>query len=81
MNSLKDRLTLARACDRYLLACPMAGVFEIKIKGLSHPEQFKIISDNLEAREFHLFHDLADHVAVVRDSFESHQVSHPRSHC
>lgn len=51
MNSEDNRSELARACGKYLLACRMASVAEIKRNVLSRPGRFSVIKDNLHAKE------------------------------
>jgi transposase len=51
MNSEKNREELARACGKYLLACRMASVGEIKQEVLSSKGKYKVLQDNLHARE------------------------------
>ena len=65
MNSEENRKTLARACGRYLLACRMASVSEIKKKVLSHPGRFKTISDNLRAKEIVIGDGYRDYRYIV----------------
>jgi transposase len=51
MNSEHNRAELARACGKYLLACRMAGVAEIKRDVLSKPGRYTVFKDNLQAKE------------------------------
>jgi len=51
MNSADNRTELARACGKYLLATRMATVSEVKKKVLSKPGKYKVIKDNLHAKE------------------------------
>jgi transposase len=51
MNSEENRSELARACGKYLLACRMASVAEIKQKVLSKRGRYVAIKDNLLAKE------------------------------
>lgn len=51
MNSEDNRSELARACGKYLLACRMSSVAEIKRDVLSRPGRFSVIKDNLHAKE------------------------------
>jgi transposase len=51
MNSKENRSELARACGKYLLACRMASVAEIKQKVLSKRGRYIAIKDNLYAKE------------------------------
>lgn len=51
MNSADNRAELARACGKYLLASRMATVAEVKQKVLSKPGKYKVIKDNLHAKE------------------------------
>ena len=51
MNSEENRIELARACGKYLLACRMASVAEIKQKVLSKRGRYVAIKDNLLAKE------------------------------
>lgn len=51
MNSADNRAELARACGKYLLASRMASVSEVKQKVLSKPGKYKVIKDNLHAKE------------------------------
>jgi transposase len=51
MNSEDNRTELARACGKYLLACRMANVAEIKRDVLSKRGRYKVFKDNLQAKE------------------------------
>jgi transposase len=51
MNSEDNRAELARACGKYLLACRMANVSEIKRDVLSKPGRYTVFKDNLQAKE------------------------------
>jgi transposase len=51
MNSEDNRTELARACGKYLLACRMANVAEIKRDVLSKRGRFTVFRDNLHAKE------------------------------
>lgn len=51
MNSETNREELARACGKYLLACRMASVAEIKRDVLSKRGRYTVIRDNLHAKE------------------------------
>ncbi len=51
MNSRENRAELGRACGKYLLATRLGGVAEIKQKVLSARGRFKVIQDNLHAKE------------------------------
>lgn len=51
MNSEDNRAELARACGKYLLACRMASVAEIKQQVLSKRGRYVAIKDNLLAKE------------------------------
>ena len=51
MNSGDNRQELARACGKYLLACRMASVAEIKRDVLSKKGRYTMIKDNLQAKE------------------------------
>lgn len=51
MNSEENRKELARACGKYLLACRMASVGEVKQKVLSKPGKYKVLQENLHAKE------------------------------
>jgi len=51
MNSEDNRSELARACGKYLLACRMANVAEIKRDVLSKRGRYTVFKDNLQAKE------------------------------
>jgi hypothetical protein len=51
MNSADNRTELARACGKYLLACRMANVTEIKRDVLSKRGRYTVFKDNLHAKE------------------------------
>lgn len=51
MNSEENRSELARACGKYLLATRMSSVSEVKRKVLGKPGKYKILKDNLHAKE------------------------------
>jgi hypothetical protein len=51
MNSEDNRTALARACGKYLLACRMANVTEIKRDVLSKRGRYTVFKDNLHAKE------------------------------
>lgn len=51
MNSLDNRTELSRACGKYLLACRMANVTEIKRDVLSKRGRYTVFQDNLQAKE------------------------------
>jgi transposase len=51
MNSDDNRQELARACGKYLLACRMATVAEIKRDVLTKGGRYKTFKDNLQAKE------------------------------
>jgi transposase len=51
MNSVENRDELARACGKYLLACRMSSVGEIKHTVLSKRGRYKVFQDNLQAKE------------------------------
>lgn len=51
VNSEENRAELARACGKYLLATRMATVSEVKKKVLSKRGKYKVIKDNLHAKE------------------------------
>ncbi len=51
MNSRENRAELGRACGKYLLATRLGGVAEIKQKVISARGRFKVIQDNLHAKE------------------------------
>ncbi|MGD9192880.1 MAG: transposase, partial [Desulfobacterales bacterium] len=51
VNSEDNRQELARACGKYLLACRMANVAEIKREVLTKRGRYKTFKDNLQAKE------------------------------
>jgi len=51
MNSEDNRAELAKACGKYLLACKMASVAEIKRQVLSKRGRYTVFRDNLSAKE------------------------------
>ena len=51
MNSEDNRKELARACGKYLLACRMSSVSEIKQNVLSKRGRYTVFKDNLHAKE------------------------------
>jgi hypothetical protein len=51
MNSEENRKTLAQACGKYLLACRVGSVSEIKEDVLSRPGRYKEVADNLHVKE------------------------------
>ena len=51
MNSLDNRQKLAKACGKYLLAVRMGSVAEVKEEVLHRPGRYKIIAENLHAKE------------------------------
>jgi transposase len=51
MNSQDNRAELSRACGKYLLACRMANVAEIKRDVLSKRGRYTVFRDNLQAKE------------------------------
>jgi len=51
MNSTDNRAELAKACGKYLLACRMASIAEIKGEVLSKRGPYTIFKDNLQAKE------------------------------
>ena len=51
MNSADNRIELAKACGKYLLACRMASVSEIKRDVLSKRGRYSVFTDNLHAKE------------------------------
>lgn len=51
INSEDNRQELGRACGKYLLACRMANVTEIKRDVLSKRGRYMVIKDNLKAKE------------------------------
>ncbi|MDI6773627.1 MAG: IS1634 family transposase [bacterium] len=50
-NSEDNRIELARACGRYVLACRAASVAEIKREVLARPGRYKKLADNLHVKE------------------------------
>jgi transposase len=51
MSSEESRRELARACGTYLLAARAGSVKEIRDEVLARPGRYKVISDNLQAKE------------------------------
>lgn len=51
MNSEENRAELARACGKYLLASRMSTISEIKREVLSKRGPYRVITDNLKAKE------------------------------
>ncbi len=51
MNSQDNRTELSRACGKYILACRMACVAEIKRDVLSKKGRYTVFKDNLRAKE------------------------------
>lgn len=51
MNSEDNRSELARACGKYLLACRLANVAQIKRDVLSKRGRYTVFNDNLQAKE------------------------------
>ena len=51
MNSETNRAELSKACGKYLLACRMASVAEIKRDVLSKRGRYTVFKDNLQAKE------------------------------
>ena len=51
MNSEENRKELSRACGRYLLACRMSSVAEIRRDVLSKRGRYTVFKDNLHAKE------------------------------
>lgn len=51
MNSEDNRSELARACGKYLLACRMANVADIKREVLGKRGRYTVFKDNLHAKE------------------------------
>jgi len=51
MNSEGNRSELARACGKYLLACRMASVAEIRRDVLTKRGRYTVFKDNLHAKE------------------------------
>ena len=50
-NSTESRKTLAKACGKYLLACRMSSVKEIKEEVLSKKGRYTVLAENLHAKE------------------------------
>jgi transposase len=50
-NSRENRDEIAKACGKYLLATRMSSVSEIKDEVLTRPGRYKVISENLHAKE------------------------------
>lgn len=51
MNSETNKENLSRACGKYLLASRMASVSDIRDTVLSKPGRYKVLADNLHAKE------------------------------
>jgi transposase len=51
MNSENNRSELARACGKYLLACRMANIADIKHEVLGKRGRYTVFTDNLQAKE------------------------------
>lgn len=51
LNSEDNRAELAKACGKYLLACRMGSVAEIKKDVLSKRGRYTVFKDNLQAKE------------------------------
>jgi transposase len=51
MDSAENRLELAKACGKYVLAVPMRSLTEVKKEVLTRPGRYRRISDNLRAKE------------------------------
>jgi hypothetical protein len=51
MNSKDNRSELAKACGKYLLACRMVGVADIKRDVLTKRGRYTVFKDNLHAKE------------------------------
>jgi transposase len=51
MNSEESRMELAKACGTYLLAARAGSVKEIRDVVLARPGRYKVVSDNLQAKE------------------------------
>ena len=51
MNSQDNRTELSRACGKYMLACRMANVAEIKRDVLPKKGRYTVFKDNLQAKE------------------------------
>jgi transposase len=50
-NSEENRQELSKACGKYLLATRMGSVSEVKDDVLARPGRYKVISENLHAKE------------------------------
>jgi transposase len=50
-NSQENREEIAKACGKYLLATRMSSVSEIKEEVLTRPGRYKVITENLHAKE------------------------------
>jgi transposase len=50
-NSEENRRQLSKACGKYLLATRMGSVSEVKEDVLTRPGRYKVISENLHAKE------------------------------
>jgi len=51
VNSRENRDELAKACGKYLLATRMGSISEVKEEVLTKPGRFKVITENLHAKE------------------------------
>ena len=51
MNSEDNRSELAKACGKYLLACRMANIADIKQEVLGKRGRYSVFADNLHAKE------------------------------
>lgn len=51
MNSEGNRKELAKACGKYLLACRMASISDIKREVLGKRGRYSVFADNLQAKE------------------------------
>ncbi|MBW1953912.1 MAG: transposase [Deltaproteobacteria bacterium] len=51
MNSEQNRQELAKACATYLLATRLGSQAEVKAEVLTRPGRFKVIAENLQAKE------------------------------
>ena len=51
MNSQQNRQELAKACGTYLLATRLGSQAEVKEEVLARPGRFKVIAENLQAKE------------------------------
>jgi transposase len=51
VNSRENRDELAKACGKYLLATRMGSVAEVKEEVITKPGRFKVITENLHAKE------------------------------